>query len=350
MKSERHDAVPFPSTRFLGSKRRSATWIVERLSGLSYRTVLDAFGGTASVAHAFKRAGKSVIYNDALRFNHQIGLALIENDTERLAPEEVERLLSRHMGVRYGDVIARYFSGVYYTDEENAWLDQTLGNIRALPTGYRQSLAYFALFQAAMAKRPYNLFHRRNLYLRQAHVARSFGNKTTWDRPFAEHFRAFAREGNAAVFPGEAPCRAMCSDVMYTPTDVDLVYLDPPYVSDTGRGVDYRDFYHFLEGMMSYDEWPHHIDMASPHRRLRPQPNPWTSPQTHREAFSELVRRYDRSILAVSYRCDGAPSVDELEAMLREVRPRVIVHARDPRPYVLSTRRASREVLLVAFS
>lgn len=341
------DIARFPSTRYQGSKRRSAGWIVERLAGLPYRTVLDAFGGTGSVAHAFKRAGKTVTYNDALRFNHQIGLALIENDDERLDDGDRDRLLVRHAGVAYGDVVARNFSGIYFTDEENAWLDQTIGNIRGLLTGYRQSLAYFALFQAALAKRPYNLFHRRNLYVRQARVTRSFGNKTTWDRPFADHFRAFALEGSAAVFRGDAPCRAICCDVMQTPANVDLVYLDPPYVNDTGVGVDYRDFYHFLEGIMIYDEWPAWIDVRSPHRRLCPCTNPWTSPATNGEAFRELIRRFDRGTLVVSYRCDGTPSIEALEAMLREVRPCVTVHLREPRPYVLSTRRASREALLV---
>ena len=69
----------FPPTRYQGSKRKLATDIVQAVSDLSFSTVLDLFGGTGSVAYAFKQAGKQVTYNDILAFNHQIGLALIEN-------------------------------------------------------------------------------------------------------------------------------------------------------------------------------------------------------------------------------------------------------------------------------
>jgi len=53
---------------------------------------------------------------------------------------------------------------------------------------YEQAIAYFALFQACIIKRPYNLFHRKNLYVRMAKVKRSFGNKKTWDSSFEEMF------------------------------------------------------------------------------------------------------------------------------------------------------------------
>ena len=67
----------FPTTRYQGSKRKLADSILCALRDLEFTTVLDAFGGTGAVAHAFKRAGKVVTYNDLLAFNHQIGLALI---------------------------------------------------------------------------------------------------------------------------------------------------------------------------------------------------------------------------------------------------------------------------------
>jgi adenine-specific DNA methylase len=68
---------PFPSTRYQGSKRALTDWIWEQVCHLPFQTVLDVFGGTGAVSHAFKNAGKQVSYNDALAFNHSIGLALI---------------------------------------------------------------------------------------------------------------------------------------------------------------------------------------------------------------------------------------------------------------------------------
>ena len=78
---------------------------------------------------------------------------------------------------------------------------------------HRRALAWFALFQACIAKRPYNLFHRRNLDMRTADVGRTFGNKAAWDRPFEVHFRKYARQANAAVFDNALPCTALILDV-----------------------------------------------------------------------------------------------------------------------------------------
>ena len=58
--------VRFPRTRYQGSKRKLAATIVEQLRDLEFTTVLDAFGGTGAVSHAFKAIGKHVTYNDVL--------------------------------------------------------------------------------------------------------------------------------------------------------------------------------------------------------------------------------------------------------------------------------------------
>jgi len=342
-----HDFGRFPSTRYLGSKRRSATWIVHQLADLEYRTVLDAFGGTGSVAYAFKCAGKAVTYNDALAFNHRVGRALIENHAVRLAPDDLALVLGDAAGVEYGSFIARTFAGVYFTDEENALLDRMAGNIRALDDPLKQALACFAVGQAALAKRPYNLFHRANLYLRLAEVERGFGNKSTWDRPFEDHVRDFAAQANGAVFDNGQRCTSLRKDALQLEGGFDLVYLDPPYVNARGPGVDYRDFYHFLEGFVQYDAWQKLIDSASRHRRLRHEPNPWCDATTIADCFRAAFERFRRAVIAVSYRSDGIPSVAELETMLHGVKRHVRVAWRDPKPYVLSKRRSTREVLLV---
>ena len=194
-------------------------------------------------------------YNDLLRFNHQFGLALIENAATRLSAAEIDWLLQRHTSIAYPRFVQDNFHDIYFTDGENAWIDQTLTNIRQLADPYKFALAFFAVCQACIIKRPYNLFHRKNLYIRQAEVERSFGNKTTWDRPFDEWFRVFVAEANQAVFDNGQANRALNLDAVDVPGDYDLVYLDPPYISGSGTAVDYLDFYHFLEGLLIYDDW-----------------------------------------------------------------------------------------------
>ncbi len=337
----------FPSTRYQGSKAKLVDWIWAQIADLDFTTCLDAFGGTGVVAYRLKQAGKQVTYNDLLRFNYYIGLALIENSQVRLTPAEVDWLLTRHPDVSYPCFVQDTFPDIYFTDEENAWIDQTITNIRRLTDPYKFALAFFALCQACIIKRPYNLFHRKNLYLRFAEVERSFGNKTTWDRPFDEWFRIFITEANRAVFSNGQANRALNLDALDVPGSYDLVYIDTPYISKRGTAVDYLAFYHFLEGLTMYEEWGRHIDYKSKHRRLKPRPSDWTDRRRIYKAFDRLFRRYRDSILVVSYRSDGIPSEAELVSLLERYKRHVRVEHSGQYKYVLSTNTGSKEILLI---
>lgn len=337
----------FPSTRYQGSKQRFVDWIWSRVEAFPFETCLDAFGGTACFAYKAKLAGKSVTYNDIQPFNAVIGRALVENPGIKLEEEDIESILDLS---RAGDAprfIYETFHDIYYTDEENLWLDRAVFNIRRMRNPYKRDMAYFALFQSCLAKRPYNLFHRKNLYVRLQDVKRSFGNKTTWDKPFEDHFRKFAAEANDASFRGFKPCKATCGDAMDVPPGADLVYIDPPYVNKNGQGIDYGSFYHFLNGLVTYDRWGEQIDYTSAHRRMRPIPSPWSDSSHIVEAFGKLFLHFRSSILAVSYRDDGIPSIEGLCTLLRKTHREVRVHTSKAIKYVLS-RNPSAEVLITA--
>ncbi len=342
-----HLATQFPSTRYQGSKVKLVDRIWEQIADLPFQTCLDAFGGTGAVAYRLKQAGKAVTYNDVLRFNYFIGLALIENSQVRLDPAEVDWLLQRHSEIAYPNFVQKIFSGIYFTDEENIWIDQTITNIRQLTNLYQFALAFFSLCQACIIKRPYNLFHRKNLYIRFAEVERSFGNKITWDRPFSEWFRIFIDEANRAVFDkGQRNC-ALNLDAVEVPGEYDLVYIDPPYISKRGVATDYLGFYHFLEGLAMYDEWENLIDHRSKHRRLQPRLSEWTDKSQIHGAFDRLFRQYQQSIIAVSYRSDGIPSPAELVALLKQYKHHVHVKHLGQYKYVLSTNPESAEIFLL---
>jgi len=337
----------FPSTRYQGSKAKLVDWIWEQVASLDFVTCLDAFGGTGAVAYRLKQEGKAVTYNDLLRFNYYVGLALIENARVHLSVDELNWLLQRHPEVTYPRFVQDTFSDVYFTGEENAWIDQTITNVRQLADPYKFALAFFALCQACIVKRPFNLFHRKNLYIRFAEVERSFGNKASWDRPFDEWFCTFVEEANRAVFDNGQANRALNCDAVDVPGAYDLVYIDPPYISGRGVAVDYRGFYHFLEGLTMYDEWGQHIDRRSKHRRLKPQPNEWTDKKRICAAFDRLFHRFRESILVVSYRSDGIPSQSDLVSLLKWYKRDVHVEHFGQYTYVLSTDSGSGEILLI---
>jgi hypothetical protein len=218
----------FPSTRYQGSKAKLANWIWAQVADLDFTTCLDAFGGTGAVAYRLKQASKVVTYNDLLRFNYYIGMAFIENGHVQLDPAEVGWLLNRQSSTNYPCFVQETFADIYFTDVENAWIDQTITNIRHLTEPHKFALAFFALCQACIIKRPYNLFHRRNLYLRFAEVERSFGNKTTWDTPFDEWFRTFVAEANQAVFDKASRIVLLTSTLLRCPATMTWSTLTHP--------------------------------------------------------------------------------------------------------------------------
>ena len=127
---------------------------------------------------------------------------------------------------------------------------------------------------------------------------------------------------------------------------IDLVYIDTPYISAGGIGVNYFDFYHFLEGIVFYDEWPKMIDKSSKHKKIKNGKNEWCNKGEIHNAFKKLFDKFKNSILVVSYRDDGTPTVSELINMLKRHKKIVEVKKMDYK-YVLSNGN-SKEVLIVA--
>ena len=78
----------FPSTRYQGSKAKFTDWIWQEIADIPFRSALDAFGGTGSVAYKLKNHGKCVTYNDILPFNAVIGgsVSLSVSEASSLKP------------------------------------------------------------------------------------------------------------------------------------------------------------------------------------------------------------------------------------------------------------------------
>lgn len=335
-----------PSTRYQGSKYKIIKWIDYYTKDLKFNSVLDAFGGTGCVGYMFKKNGKQVFYNDSLKFNYYVGLALIENSRTTLEKNDIDAILKKNSEIEYPTFIYDKFHDIYFTDEENKWLDIVITNISRMSDQYKKALAYYALFQSCIIKRPYNLFHRKNLYIRTAEVKRSFGNKKTWDTPFEDHFRKFVAEGNNAVFSNGKINKALYSDIFTLNAGADLIYIDTPYISAKGIGINYFDFYHFLEGIVFYDKWPELIDEKSKHKKIKNGKNEWCNKGEIHAAFEKLFNKFKDSILVVSYRNDGTPTIQELVDMLKKYKRNIEVKKLDYK-YVLSNG-SSKEVLIIA--
>ncbi|MHA2227022.1 MAG: DNA adenine methylase [Candidatus Hodarchaeales archaeon] len=341
----------FPQTRYQGSKLKLIDWFLPIFQGIKFKTVLDAFGGTGAVSYLFKKMNKQVTYNDLLVSNWYIGKALIENNSKQLDPLILESLYEKKNDFLYQTVIQDQFSDIYFIDEENKLLDIIVQNIHQIEDLFEKALCFFALFQACIQKRPFNLFHRKNLYLRLSNVERSFGNKKTWDTPFSELILRSLNECNRAVFNNNKINKVFNSSILDIPAPdeepYDMVYLDPPYISPEGVGVDYRDFYHFLEGICNYYNWEGLIDYNSKHRRLKVIKNDWNDPKSFLKAFERTIAKFQDSILVISYRDPGIPSIESLKDVLLSYKTYIKNFNHDYKYALTTARKTVKEVLLV---
>jgi len=326
-----------PSTRYQGSKRRILPWIYENIKHLEFDTVLDGFGGTASVSYLFKLMGKRVTFNDVLLSNYQTAVALIENNRITLDKGDISYLLHKN-GFDYPDFIHETFKDIYYTDNENKWLDIVIHNTYMLSEKYggnilgkKQALSFHALFQACLSKRPYNLFHRKNLYMRLANTQRSFGNKKTWDTPFSELFIKFCDELSNKIISNKRRNIAKCENILeMNKKRYDLVYLDPPYIrSNQPAPIDYYSLYHFLEGIMDYCNWKGKIDHTKKNKPLINKNNSFWDKTSVENNFDRIFNKFKDSVIVFSYGEPGCPSIKTIKDLLYQYKKKVEVRRKE---------------------
>lgn len=350
MKDHAPDNFLYPSTRYTGSKRRLLTWIWRNVKDLEFESVLDVFGGTASVSLLFKRYGKKVYYNDILRFNQIIATAIIENNNVKVTVKDIKSILD-FSGCHYPNFIQTNFENIFFRNSENIWLDEVISNIYRIRNKYKKAILMSSLFQACLAKRPFNLFHRANLKLRTRRVKRSFGNKTTWERPFPELFGRYICEFNKAVFDNNKKNKVIGGyDALYAPNGVDLVYLDPPYFNNnSSKGTNYLAFYHFLEGLSDYKNWKAKIKNSKGKAKVIPESNAiqrFIKRDQFLKAFEKLLQRFQDNIIVLSYQTNGVPSKNEIKSLLVNLDKKVQVF-QTPYRYVLSSK-PRKQLLFVA--
>lgn len=338
----------YPSTRYSGSKRRLLDWIWENTSELKFSNVLDVFGGTASVSLLFKKNGKTVYYNDLLKFNQVIGKAIIENDSVKVTDEELD-LVFNNKEKSDRTFIQDNFSGVYFLKRENIWLDNVVEKISCIPNEYKRAILMASLFQACLAKRPFNLFHRKNLYIRTAKVERTFGNKTTWETPFSILMKRYVLEYNNAVFSNGRKNKVVGGyNAFDLPSKTDLVYLDPPYFSGkSSQGTNYLGFYHFLEGLSDYQNWGTRIDPLTKIIKISDDEylNAFTKKPKIINSFEKLIEKFSDRIIVLSYQSDGLPSKEEMLEIFKSNGKKVKIFEKEHR-YALSAKK-STELLFI---
>lgn len=304
----------FPDTKYMGSKQQLIPFILKATSSIQFESILDAFCGTSCVAYAFKQRGKRVYANDLLHFCYQTAKATVENNSTRLLAGDIAHLLKPNRSA--SAFIQETFSGLYFSDEDSFFLDNTIANSRELNSPLKRSLAIAALCRACMKKRPRGIF--------------TFVGKKGWDGrrdlklSMVDQFLSAIELLNSCVFANKRKNLATCGDALsLSPRGIDLVYIDTPYISPHSD-CDYTRRYHFVEGLSRYWEGVQ-IQQHTLTKKIESLPTTFKSAATAEQAFADLFEHFRRSTLVVSYGSNSIPPRDRMVEILRQFKKKVRV-------------------------
>ncbi|MDA8201585.1 MAG: DNA adenine methylase [Chloroflexi bacterium] len=330
----------YPRLRYMGSKYRVVPQLLDVISGLEPRRVLDAFSGSGVVSYALKANGVEVVANDFLNFAATIARATTENSEARLSEDQIGAMTSSRLDDR--DFVRSTFAGLYFPPDDLAFIDGAWSHIDGM-VGYERDIAISSLCLAASRKQPRGVFTVTD--------GRYDDGRRAMHTPLAVLFAEAAREYNATVFDNGRASRVTCGDVFsIDPDGCDVVYLDPPYAPPRDDN-DYIKRYHFLEGLATYWRGQEilHNTMT---KKIRKRPTPFGSKRTIRDALRRTFERFNEQALVLSYSTNSVPDETEIVALLKEARRDVVCYAVPHRyhfgTHSAATRRQANELIFVA--
>ena len=304
----------YPPTRFMGSKNKLLTQIWDIASQFEFNTAVDLFAGSGIVGYMFKSQGKSVISNDYMAMSATFSKAMIENSSITLSATEAQELMLP--SIITDQFVENTFRGLYYSDEDNRFIDVLRTNIAALKNPYKQAIAMTSLIRACIKKRPRGIFTYTG--------ERYNDGRKDLQKSFEQQFLEAVDAVNNAVFDNGQICRAVHGDAMdFKMTNADLVYIDPPYYSPLSDN-EYVRRYHFVEGLAR--NW-HGVEIQehTQTKKFKSYPTPFSTRTGAAYAFDMLFKKFADSILIVSYSSNSQPTKDEMLAILAKYKKHVEV-------------------------
>ena len=191
----------FPKPQYLGAKYIHRGWIAKYIPD-DANTVLDAFGGSQSVAYMMKQLGKRTLTNDFMSFNNHIAKALVENPNITLSSDDTDILFSENSNPEVYNLMESLFSDLFFTREEAAFADSFRSNVSKLNNSYKQSLALAVMCRSMTRKVTMGHFAHTQALIYAADPARIKRNRSLI-RPLKELFLELLPQYNAAVFDNQ---------------------------------------------------------------------------------------------------------------------------------------------------
>ena len=306
----------FPGTRYMGSKNKIIHKIWNILKDYEFNSFFDAFAGSNVVGYFMKSKGKEVISNDFMKISYITAKSIIENSNIRLGDKDVDFLLSNKNKENY---ISNTFKDLYFTDQDNRFLDKIRFNISLLDDEYKQAIALSSLVRACMKKRPRGIFtfvgHRYD------------DGRNDIKKSLKDHFIDNVTAFNNAVFDNDTHCTAHNSLTQKLNIKADLVYFDPPYFTPNSDN-DYVRRYHFVEGLAKNWEGLE-IQEHTKTKKFKSYRSPFSKKEEAYTAFTNLIRQHKNSMIAISYSSNSFPTKEEMIKIIEKYKDTVVVHEID---------------------
>lgn len=307
----------FPDPQYLGAKHTHLAWIKKFIPD-TVRTTIDAFAGSQSVAFLFKQLGFKIITNDFLNFNHQIGLALIENNGSKLTKEDIALLLQPAKNKKDFQLMENTFANVFFDKGETEFLDNFRANIPLLSNSYKQALAYTIVNRSMTRKVTMGHFGHTQA-LRYASDPERIKRNRSLVRPIKDIFEELLPKYNDAVFDNKQENRSYHKNILeLLPIleNIDLAYFDPPYCDSH---ADYQSFYHLLETFTEYWQDKQFINGIK-----RYEPQRFSGFDKKRDVIASFEKLFELSVeipyWIISYNNRSYPSVENFEKLLSKYR------------------------------
>jgi len=306
----------FPGTRYMGSKNKIIYDIWQRLEKEEFESVLDTFGGSNVVGYFLKCQGKKVITNDFMSFSYITSKAIIENSSAQITKDDLKLILKKN---KNNGFIEKTFKDIFFSHEENQFLDRVRQNISELQNEYKEALALSSLVRACVKKRSRGIF---------TFVGERYNDgRADMKKTIEEHFKESIEIFNKAVFDNGQQNKSFNKRSEKLKAKADLVYFDPPYFTQKSDN-DYARRYHFVEGLVKNWEGLT-IQEHTAVKKFESYKSPFAKRDTAYSAFENLFETHKDSIIAISYSSNSFPNKEELTEMLEKYKSDVIVHEID---------------------
>ncbi|MCC6156707.1 MAG: DNA methyltransferase, partial [Deltaproteobacteria bacterium] len=192
-------------------------------------------------------------------------------------------------------------------------------------------IALFAMGYACMTKARFGEFGRSKKGMTGRPEDESKRDTSLGEIPiedFRDLFVKNVRKINGLVFDSGTPCKAFCGEIreILPKLDVDLVYADPPYITEFGAN-DYEGKMHFVEGLMTMWAGKQIRDNA----RRDYESGTKYNKETIASLIGDVVEKSRAKSILMSYRDKAFPREPEVVEMLKKRFDQVAVKRMDVR-------------------